>query len=262
VHGCAGSSQQRGSCISLGVAGVGELYGLSRGLTLPIAAATLLAIVLTGSYRRVERITVAVGLEFAFFFVAWAANPNLHALVAGSLDIPFHNKAYAYLVAANIGAVIMPRMIFCQQSAIADKRLRPEHLGAARAGIPGSVRLSPSSSWRDPRRLRSDDRAAPVADVAQYRGRHGAGAHPVSRCDGRQRRFRRRCAWCRNGRCDRRLAGLRPGVSAKSPATAALSNIVPSRRAGFTASMPPASSAEHSLSGCGRTSSRSMSASR
>jgi Mn2+/Fe2+ NRAMP family transporter len=116
-----------------GVAGVGELYGLSRGLTLPIAAATLLAIVLTGSYRRVERIAIAVGLfEFAFFFVAWAAHPNLHALVAGSLDIPFHKRAYAYLVAANIGAVIMPWMIFYQQSAIADKRLRPEHLGAAR----------------------------------------------------------------------------------------------------------------------------------
>jgi Mn2+/Fe2+ NRAMP family transporter len=113
--------------------GVGELYGLSRGLTLPIAATALLAIVLTGSYRRVERIAIAVGLfEFAFFFVAWAAHPDVHALVAGSLDIPFHNNAYAYLVAANIGAVILPWMIFYQQSAIANKRLRPEHLGAAR----------------------------------------------------------------------------------------------------------------------------------
>jgi Mn2+/Fe2+ NRAMP family transporter len=116
-----------------GVAGVGELYGLSRGLTLPIAAAALLAVVLTGSYRRVERIAIALGLfEIAFFLVAWRAHPNLHALVAGSLDIPLRNKAYAYLAAANIGAVIMPWMIFYQQSAIADKRLRPEHLRAAR----------------------------------------------------------------------------------------------------------------------------------
>lgn len=116
-----------------GVAGVGELYGLSRGLTLPIAAAALLAVVLTGSYRRVERVAIAVGLfEFAFFFVAWRAHPDAHALVAGSLDIPLHSKDYAYLVAANIGAVIMPWMIFYQQSAVADKRLRPEHLPAAR----------------------------------------------------------------------------------------------------------------------------------
>jgi NRAMP (natural resistance-associated macrophage protein)-like metal ion transporter len=116
-----------------GVAAVGELYGLSRALTLPIAATALLAVVLTGSYRRVERIAIAVGLfEAAFLFVAWSAHPDVHALVAGSLDIPFHNKAYAYLAAANIGAVIMPWMIFYQQSAIADKRLRTEHLRAAR----------------------------------------------------------------------------------------------------------------------------------
>jgi Mn2+/Fe2+ NRAMP family transporter len=116
-----------------GVAGVGELYGLPRSLTLPVAAAALLGVVLTGSYRRVERAAIAIGLfEFAFFFVAWAAHPHLHALLAGTVDIPFGNKAYAYLVAANIGAVIMPWMIFYQQSAVADKKLHLEHLAAAR----------------------------------------------------------------------------------------------------------------------------------
>ena len=60
-----------------GVAGVGELYGLPRVATLPIAAVALLAVVLTGSYRRVERAAIAVGLfELAFFFVAWAAHPD------------------------------------------------------------------------------------------------------------------------------------------------------------------------------------------
>ncbi len=116
-----------------GVAGVGELYGLPRAVTLPLAAAALLAVVLTGSYRRVERVAIAVGLfELAFFFVAWAAHPDLHALLAGSVDIPLHSGPYVYLVAANIGAVIMPWMVFYQQSAVADKRLRPEHFTAAR----------------------------------------------------------------------------------------------------------------------------------
>jgi Mn2+/Fe2+ NRAMP family transporter len=46
--------------------------------------------------------------------------------------IPFADKDYMYLVAANIGAVIMPWMVFYQQSAVADKKLRPEHLTAAR----------------------------------------------------------------------------------------------------------------------------------
>jgi Mn2+/Fe2+ NRAMP family transporter len=116
-----------------GVAGVGELYGLPRSVSLPIAAVALLVVVVTGSYRRVERVAIAVGLfELAFFFVAWAAHPSLSAMLAGSIDIPYANKDYLYLAAANIGAVVMPWMVFYQQSAVADKRLRPDHLTAAR----------------------------------------------------------------------------------------------------------------------------------
>jgi Mn2+/Fe2+ NRAMP family transporter len=116
-----------------GVAGVGELYGLPRTVTLPIAAFALLTVVITGSYRRVERAAIAVGLfELAFFLVAFAAHPDPAAILRGSLDVPYANKDFLYLAAANIGAVVMPWMIFYQQSAIADKRLRPEHFAAAR----------------------------------------------------------------------------------------------------------------------------------
>ncbi len=116
-----------------GVAGVGELYGVRRFVTLPIAAVALLAVVLTGSYRRVERAAIILGLfEFAFFFVVWAAHPDPAAVLAGSLSIPYANRDYLYLAAANIGAVVMPWMIFYQQSAVADKRLGSEHYTAAR----------------------------------------------------------------------------------------------------------------------------------
>ena len=113
-----------------GVAGVGELYGVSRFVTLPMAAIALLAVVATGSYRRVERAAIVIGLfELAFFGVAWSARPDMAALARDAVQIPITNL---YLVAANIGAVIMPWMIFYQQSAIADKRLGPEHFNAAR----------------------------------------------------------------------------------------------------------------------------------
>src|SRR5580704_12907289 len=39
-----------------GIAGVGELYGASRWLVLPMASIILMLVVLTGEYRRVERI--------------------------------------------------------------------------------------------------------------------------------------------------------------------------------------------------------------
>ncbi|TLU74601.1 divalent metal cation transporter [Lichenicoccus roseus] len=116
-----------------GVAGIGELYGVPRGITLALAAVALLLVVITGSYRRVERAMIAIGLfELAFFYVAWAAHPHVGAMLHGAVDIPFASKGYVYLAAANIGAVIMPWMIFYQQSAVADKKLRPEHYAAAR----------------------------------------------------------------------------------------------------------------------------------
>ena len=60
-----------------GVAGVGELYGVSRADHAADGAAALLLVVVTGSYRRVERAAIIIGLfELAFFFVAYAARPD------------------------------------------------------------------------------------------------------------------------------------------------------------------------------------------
>jgi Mn2+/Fe2+ NRAMP family transporter len=116
-----------------GVAGIGELYGLSRSLTLPVAAAALLIVVATASYRRVERIAIVIGLfELAFFAVAWAAHPNLETLAKDAVDLPLYNREFRFLAAAVIGAVFNPWMIFYQQAAIADKKLRPDDLKAAR----------------------------------------------------------------------------------------------------------------------------------
>ena len=116
-----------------GVAGIGELYGVHRAVSLTVATVALLAVVMSGSYRRVERVAIALGLfELAFFVVAWWAHPSVAEMATQAVEIPFREKEYLYLAAANIGAVIMPWMVFYQQSAVADKGLRPEHLGAAR----------------------------------------------------------------------------------------------------------------------------------
>jgi len=111
-----------------GVAGIGDLYGVPHYVSLPLAVAALLAVVLTGSYRRVERVAIIIGLfEFAFFFVAYAARPDITQMAVQAVHVPVFNFSYEYLVAANIGAVIMPWMVFYQQSAVADKKLTPAH---------------------------------------------------------------------------------------------------------------------------------------
>ncbi len=116
-----------------GVAGVSHLYGLPRAVGVILAAATLLIIVWTGSYRRVERIALIMGLfELVFFGIAWASHPSIQDILHGLTHAPITNQDYMMLVAANIGAVIMPWMVFYQQSAVADKGLHPEHYRHAR----------------------------------------------------------------------------------------------------------------------------------
>ena len=116
-----------------GVTGVGELLGIPRALSLGLAVGFLLTVVWTGSYLRVERIAIIFGLfELFFFWVAIAARPDPGMIWSEFLHAPIGNPHYLYLVAANIGAVIMPWMIFYQQSAVADKGLKPEHYTHAR----------------------------------------------------------------------------------------------------------------------------------
>jgi Mn2+/Fe2+ NRAMP family transporter len=117
-----------------GIAGVGRLFGLPAGATVPAAALFLVAIVFTGSYRRVERIGITLGLfELAFIAAALLAHPDPHALAGGFTGAqPLGSGSYIALVAANVGAVVMPWMIFYQQGAVRDKGLTVRDLRAAR----------------------------------------------------------------------------------------------------------------------------------
>jgi len=116
-----------------GVAGVGEMYGVSRNVTLPLAVGVLLAVILTGSHRRVDRVAIAIGaFELTFFAVVWHAHPDFPVLAQQLRDIPFGHPQFAWLAAALIGATFNPWMVFYQQAAIADKKLTPRDYPAAR----------------------------------------------------------------------------------------------------------------------------------
>ena len=115
------------------VAGIGELYGISRNLTLSLAASTLLVIVLSGSYRRVERAAILIGsFELAFLLVAATTRPDFATVARDVVDIPIGNNDFWFLGAALIGAVFNPWMVFYQQSATAEKQLGHRHYSAAR----------------------------------------------------------------------------------------------------------------------------------
>jgi Mn2+/Fe2+ NRAMP family transporter len=120
-----------------GLAGVGELFGVPPAATVPIAASALVALVVTGGYRRVEVVGLVLGsLELVFVVAAVLAHPHAGAVAAGFVSAqPLGNHSYLALVAANVGAVVMPWMIFYQQSAIVQKGLTSRNLRVARLDV-------------------------------------------------------------------------------------------------------------------------------
>ena len=79
-----------------GIAGVGELFGISSWVTISIATVLLVSLAMTGSYTRVERIGIALGLaELAFFVAVLMSRPALSALRAdGWGSMPVGDPSY------------------------------------------------------------------------------------------------------------------------------------------------------------------------
>ncbi len=126
-----------------GLSYVGEFAGIATGaqlLGIPLAYALLLAftfhtvIVFTRSYEKVEKLLIVVS-SFLFLFVIMAllSRPNPVAVLDGLNPIqPYLDPSFAFMITADIGAVIMPFMIFYQQSAVVDKKLAESDLAAER----------------------------------------------------------------------------------------------------------------------------------
>lgn len=116
-----------------GIASVGALIGIPHWLSMIVSIIFLLWLILTRSYLTVERVALAIGaFELIYLFIAWQAQPSLNEIYQGFSNLPLNNGKYLYLCAANIGAVIMPWMVFYQQSAVVDKQLNLENLPSSR----------------------------------------------------------------------------------------------------------------------------------
>lgn len=116
-----------------GLAGIAQMFGVPVWLVLTMAVAIIVYVAYTGSYRSVERVAICFGLfELVFLGVAWAAAPKMAQMADQMASVPLNDSRFLYLAAANIGAVIMPWMVFYQQSAVIDKGLKLKDLHVLR----------------------------------------------------------------------------------------------------------------------------------
>jgi Mn2+/Fe2+ NRAMP family transporter len=118
-----------------GIAGAALIFGINPVLLVTVAAALLVLVIFTASYKRAETFALVLCLiELLFIPAAFAAHPAPHTVIAEGLfgHQPLNDPNYVLLIASNIGAVIMPWMIFYQQSATVDKGLKISDLTFAR----------------------------------------------------------------------------------------------------------------------------------
>ena len=111
--------------------------GISPYLGVPVAAAGLMLMVLSGSYLRWERITIFFCLlDLAWLLIAFQLRPGVGEIVHNTFipTIPAGGVTgnLMFLVIAIVGTTIAPWQLFFQQSCIADKRLRFSDLKWAR----------------------------------------------------------------------------------------------------------------------------------
>ncbi len=106
-----------------GIASGMELFGISKYVSVPIAALIVWALVVKGSYKSVEKIFLAISLVFLTYVVAaFLAGPNWGA-VAHSTFVPqlSGNAHFVSVIIAMIGTTIAPWMMFYTQSNVVDK---------------------------------------------------------------------------------------------------------------------------------------------
>jgi Mn2+/Fe2+ NRAMP family transporter len=106
-----------------------NMLGVDPRVGVPMVAAGLVLITVTGSYRRWERTVVFLCLlDLAWFFIAFKMKPAMGAVATGALvpTIPHGGLTpdLMFLVIAIVGTTVAPWQLFFQQSCIADKRLR------------------------------------------------------------------------------------------------------------------------------------------
>ncbi len=120
-----------------GIASGMEMFGVSKFVSVPIAAAAVWLLIVGGSYKHVEKVFLVLSLVFlTYVAAAFMASPNwsetLHATVTPQI---VGSRGFVSLVIAMIGTTIAPWMMFFEQSNVVEKGLAPKDFYLQKADV-------------------------------------------------------------------------------------------------------------------------------
>jgi Mn2+/Fe2+ NRAMP family transporter len=112
-----------------GIAAGFEIFGVSKYISVPVAAFGVWLLIVKGSYKSIERVfLIASAIYLTYVISGLLARPNWvevqHAIISPSFQL---NVGYVTIFVTIIGTTIAPWMQFYQQSSIVDKGIRAEN---------------------------------------------------------------------------------------------------------------------------------------
>lgn len=118
----------------VGIGAASELLGVSRYISVPIAAVGLWYLVIFGSYARVEKVFLLMTLVFfAYPIAAILGNPDWGAVARGAVvpSVRFESE-YIFLLVGVLGTTITPYIQIFQQSSTVERGAARKHYGPER----------------------------------------------------------------------------------------------------------------------------------
>ena len=120
-----------------GIASGMEMFGVSKYVAVPVAAAAVWLLIVGGSYKRVEKVFLVLSLVFVTYIVAaFMAQPNWgEALQSTAVPHVEGDMSFISLVIAMIGTTIAPWMMFFNQSNVVEKGLSVKDLFSQKVDV-------------------------------------------------------------------------------------------------------------------------------
>jgi len=107
----------------VGIAAAAELFGISRFIAVPLAAILVWWLVAKGSYKKVEKVFLAMSVVFLGYIVsAFLSKPDWTAVAVGVVKPSLRlEHAFIFTLVAVIGTTISPYMQVYVQSSVVEK---------------------------------------------------------------------------------------------------------------------------------------------
>lgn len=132
-----------------GIAAGAELFGISKYVSVPVAGLVVWLLVMGGSYKRVEKVFLAISCVFVTYIIsAFLSNPDWGAVGVSTVVPHFQGDVkFVSLIIATVGTTIAPWMMFLTQNNVVDKGVTPEELGEERVDAIGGAVVACAVAW-------------------------------------------------------------------------------------------------------------------